>query len=261
MVLLFLAQTINAFAQKLPTAKTTKEAFYSAGLVAFDYLAWLSAAETAAWRLKWLMIPLTLLVFYGSRKLYRSIKQSPSRFCGLRYARRGYLASALVPLLILVLIGVTVPKRLERHQWAIEAGFNAQGYRIDRALVEYREEFGTLPSDLKDLSRLPDTDGSIASALRDIEPNAYKASAEVAAVPTKKPQQLRGAVIRSASLEADETLNEGLSFTNYELRLPGYDKIPNTDDDMIVRDGLITKASEAPRRLGSSTAATEPAKR
>ena len=28
-------------------------------------------------------------------------------------------------------------------------------------------------------------------------------------------------------------------FTNYELRLPGKDKKPNTEDDLVVRDGLI----------------------
>ncbi|MEK6281098.1 MAG: hypothetical protein AABN95_12160 [Acidobacteriota bacterium] len=261
LVLLFVAQTVSSFAQKLPTAKTSREAFYAAGVVAFDYLAWFSAAQTAAWRLKWLMIPVTLLVLFGSRKLYRSIVESPARFCGLRAARRGYIATAAVPLLVLILIGVTVPERLEHRREGIRAGFNAQGYRIDRALGDYQKEFGTLPSDLNDLTRLPDADGTLASALKTLDPNGYKPSADLAAAPSKKPRPLRGAVILNASSDAaDDAPTERISFTNYELLMPGPDKQLGTEDDLIVRDGLINKASEAPRRLGSTTGSKQTGK-
>jgi hypothetical protein len=251
MVLMFLVQTIIALAQRAASDVTSNLTLSS--IVPLDFSSWLTAGEIAAWRLKWLMIPVTFLVIYGSQKLYRSIVESPSRFCGLRYARRGYLASAAVPLLVLILIGVTVPERLRKRQWGIEAGFNAQGYRIDRALTEYREKFGTLPSSLKDLSRLPDPDGSLAGALQNIDSLGYEARAEVAAVPTQKPQPLRGAVIRNASLNsaADETLGERISFTNYDLRMPGLDKVLGTEDDLILSDGVINKASEVERRPGS----------
>jgi hypothetical protein len=35
-----------------------------------------------------------------------------------------------------------------------------------------------------------------------------------------------------------------MSFTNYDLRLPGEDKVLNTDDDLIVRDGLVMTVPE-----------------
>ena len=71
----------------------------------------------------------------------------------------------------------------------------------------------------------------------------------VAAVPKQNPRTLRGEVIRKASFSStDEPLSEGLSFTNYEVRLPGADKILNNEDDMILRDGVIDKASETPHR-------------
>ena len=35
-----------------------------------------------------------------------------------------------------------------------------------------------------------------------------------------------------------------MSFTNYELRLPGKDKKRNTEDDLVVRDGLILTLPE-----------------
>jgi hypothetical protein len=226
--------------------------------LSFGFWSWVAAGETASWRLKWAAIPLTLVVLFGSRRIYRSIRQSPGGFCGLRAARNGYLASAAVPLLILILIGVTVPARLRHRQWGIEAADNAQGYATARVLLQYREKFGTFPADKKDLAQLPDPDGSIAVLIKDLEGAEYKPSAEVAAVPTQRPRMLRGAVIRNASLTSnvDESLTEALSVTNYEMRLPGADKLLNTDDDLIIRDGLVGKASETPRRGNVGKSAT-----
>jgi hypothetical protein len=234
LVLVFLTQTIISLL----------------GRASWSFWSWIAAAETASWRLKWAMIPVTLLVFYFGGKLYRSIKNSPVRFCGLRYARSGYLASAVVPLLVLILIGITVPERLRHRQWGIEARTNSLIYRFDRASEDYREKFGGIPSDPKDLLKeLPDPDGSLAEALNNLDTSGYRPTADLAAMPNKKPQQLRGAVIRNASISTgDDAPGERLSFTNYELPLPGPDKITGTDDDLIVRDGVIFKASDAPRR-------------
>lgn len=260
LVLVLIVQTVRAFAEMLPTSKTYAEAFVLVTAVIFEDSMWEKAALTAAWQLKWVAIPLALLVFFGARKVYGSIKESPARYCGLRYARVGFVASAAVPLVIAILIGITVPKRLERRNDGIEAGYKALGYGFERLAFQYKQEFGSNPSHKEDLKRLPDPDGSIASLLKEIETAEYKASAEVAAVPTKKPQRLRGAVIRNASLDTEETINESLSFTNYELRLPGYDKQLGTDDDLIVRDGIVTKATDTPRRVGATTAEPQPVK-
>ena len=249
-VLVFVVQVIIAGVQRSSRGITSNLAL--ASIVPLNLWSWIAAAETAAWRLKWIMIPITALVLLGSRKLYRSMLAEPARFCGQRYARRGYAASAAVPLLVLVLIVLTVPERLRQRQRGIQAGINAEVYRTDRALDEYRQKFGTLPGDLKDLRRLPDADGSLAAALKNIDSSGYTVNSEVAAVPTKKPRQLRGAVIIKASdsTAVDETLG-GISFTNYTLRLAGPDKVMNTEDDLLVRDGIITPASEGVRR-GSS---------
>lgn len=262
LVLVFATQTFVALTQFSARGAKSNLAFLS--MIPFDPLSWLAAGETAAWHLKWVAIPVAIFVLWFGRKLYRSVAASPDRFCGLRYARRGLFASAAVPLLILVLIGITVPERLRHRQWGIEAGHYAVGYTFDRAFFQYRQQFGKIPNDLSDLRQVPDPDGSIAAALNSLDPltysTVYKPWADVAALPKQKPRTLRGAVIRNASLNtaADDSLSdslgEGLSFTNYELRLPGPDNVSGTEDDLIVRDGVITKASETPRRLGSTTA-------
>jgi hypothetical protein len=247
-VLVFLVETGIALATHKP---------FSLG-----FWSWMAAAETAAWHLKWAMIPLTFLVAFGCRRIYRSILEAPDDFCALRYARHGYLASATVPVLVLVLIGVTVPARIRHHGWSVEATNNSQAFATARLLLQYRNTFNKYPTEKRDLASLPDPDGSIAALLKEIETSEYKPSAEVAAVPKKNPRPLRGEVIRKASFSpvADEPLSEGLSITNYELRLPGDDKIVNTDDDLIVRDGMVYRISDTPLR-GANTSALQPHQR
>jgi hypothetical protein len=251
LVLVFLTQTFVALGQFSARGAKSNLAYLS--MLPLDFWSWVAAGETAAWRLKWLAIPVTIFVLWFGLKLYRSIAASPERFCGVRYARRGLIASMAVPAVSLVLIGVTVPSRLEYRQLGIEAGLNAQARRIDRALDEYRTTFGTLPDNISDLNQLPDPDHSLATALSSLDVSGYRPSAELAAVP-KKPQKLNGAAIRNASISGGEdAITERLSFTNYELPLPGADKILGTEDDLILRDGIVDKASGAPRRLGSTT--------
>jgi hypothetical protein len=232
-VLVFVIQTILAF--------------FQLGSDSFGFWTWVAAGETAAWRLKWVSIPVLLVTLWFGWKLYRSILQQPQRFCGVKYARRGLLASATVAMLIALLIGITVPARLEHRRQAQEAAYRAPGLRIEAALAEYRIKYQTYPADTTDLlDRIPDPDGSLAAALANIDPTAYRPSADVAAVAAEKSPRLRGAVIRKASLSSatDDTPPAGLSFTNYVLRLPGEDKITGTDDDWVVRDGMVMKLSE-----------------
>jgi hypothetical protein len=262
MVLVFLTQTVIALLQLAPSGTPT---LALASVLPADFWSWVAAGETAAWRLKWIAMPVTIVVLWGSFKIYRSMLKCPSRFCGLGYAKAGLMASALVLVLIAVLIGVTVPERLRQRQDGLRAASYALGYRIDRALLEYSGRYGTLPAELNDLRLLPDPDGSIAAALSNLgnlEGVTYKPSADLAALPKKKSQNLRGAVIRNASLDniTEDSPGERLSFTNYEIPLPGPDKLKGTEDDLIVRDGVITRASESVRRSGTLPISAKPTK-
>jgi type II secretory pathway pseudopilin PulG len=232
-VLVFITQTLVAFVQR------------SAG---YGFWSWVAAGETAAWRLKWVSIPLLFAILWLGRKLYRSILLHPARFCGLKYARRGLLASSVVTLLIALLIGVTVPARMQQRRLSKEAAIRAQGYAVELALTQYKLTYKTYPADLRSLQdRIPDPDGTLAAALLNLDPNTYRASADLAANATEKASpRLRGSVIRKAGFapDTDDTPSGGLAFTNYALVLPGEDKITGTEDDWIVRDGMIMKQSE-----------------
>jgi hypothetical protein len=249
-VLVFVTQTIIAKFQH--------------GSGSFGFWSWVAAGETAAWRLKWISIPVLFVTLWFGRKLYTSIRLQPTKFCGVKHAKRGLLASAVVALLIAFLIGVTVPARLRQHRMSIDAGIRAQYYTVERALLEYRLTYKTLPADFSDLKkRIPDPDGTLAEALANLDPAGYRPSADVAAVATEKSRTLRGAVIRKASFTTptDDVPPGGLSFTNYELRMPGEDKILGTDDDWVGRDGVIVRLADAAKGgvgRSVSAAALEP---
>jgi hypothetical protein len=230
MILGFLAQTVLAMA---------KMGF------SLSFWAWVAAAETAAWRLKFVAIPITFVVLWGGRKIYRSMLATPSRFVGMKMARRGLLASTVVSLLIATLVGVTVPARFRQRRMSIEAGQNAQAQTISRAQLEYQAKHGTFAIDFRDLYELAADDPAILEALNNINPAGYEPRGEIAAAPAEKGRRLQGASLRNASLRsAPDEPAPGLTFTSYDLRLPGPDKILQTDDDIILRDGVIYQASE-----------------
>ena len=233
-VLVFVTQTLVAFFQR------------SNG---WGFWHWVAAGETAAWRLKWVSIPILFAILWIGRKLYRSILLQPQRFCGIKHARRGLLASSVVTLLIALLIGITVPARMQQRRLSKEAAIRAQGYTIELALAQYKIKYKTYPADLRLLlDRIPDPDGALAAALLNIDPNVYKVmSADVAANATEKARRpLRGTAIRKVgfSPDLDDTPSGGVSFITYALVLPGEDQITGTEDDWIIQDGMIMKQSE-----------------
>jgi type II secretory pathway pseudopilin PulG len=244
--LIFVVQVLVAFVQKWSGS--------------FGFWSWAAAGETAAWRLKWIAIPSLFLVLWFGRKLYRSILSEPEKFCGFKYARRGLLSSAVVAMLIALLIGITVPARLEHRRWAQEAALRAQGYAIERALYEYQVKYKTYPAALKDLQqRIADPDGTLTAALADLDPSTYRPTSAVAANEPVKTRRMGGVDIRKASFSSatDDTPSGGFSFTNYSLPLPGEDKILGTEDDWIVWDGMVTKASDiAKGGVGRSVSAS-----
>jgi len=243
-VIVYLVQTIVAMVQR--------------GTGWFGFWSWVAAAETAAWRLKWISIPVMFIVLWFGGKLYRSIRLQPKRFCGLDYARAGLVASATVACLIALLIGVTVPARLRQRELAKEAGHRAHWHTFEAAALEYKRRYQTYPADFKDMrDRLPDPYGTIAEALNSLDPNGYQPRAEMA-VASEKSRPLGGLALRrvSASTTDHDIPAGGLAFTKFELRMPGEDKILGNDDDWIGQDGVLKRWSDVAKGgVGQSVSA------
>lgn len=204
------------------------------------------AAQTAAWQLKFIVLPLALLGALAGWRMLRGMKNNP-RFAALPAAYGGVALMGVVALLAAGLVGFTVPERLRLRQTQEEAATQTVGYTFHRAQLEYRSRYGTYAASLDDLKRLPDSNGSIAKALSQMTADSYRPWSVQAAAPGGK--TLNGARVRPASARTGATeATEGLSFTNYELRLAGPDKLPNTEDDWIVRDGMMSKLDAPPVR-------------
>jgi hypothetical protein len=239
----FVALLIAAFIEKRP------------GRIGFWTLA--TAGEIVAWRIKWVALPIAILVIWTSARIVRSIKRNPSRFVGLKGARAGLTAASLATMLIAALIGITIPERLRQREMAKRAAQYSLAYTYSRVLLSYQIAHGYIPGQeelVSELKTLPDPDGSIAAALQNLDVNGYQPGTLVASAPNKgKTLPLRGQAIRKASLSMPVSDHGAVTFTNYELRLPGEDKVLNTDDDLIVRDGLVMTLAEYKSFMASRT--------
>jgi hypothetical protein len=225
----------------------TLVAFLESPTLSLDFWSIVAAAQTAAWQLKWIALPLAIGSIWLGWRVCASIRHEPSRFIANRIAHGGLAASVVFAVLVATAIGVTVPERLRQRQRSSEAAFRAKLYTHNRAFMEYRASFGTFPTELADLRSLPDPDGSIKELIVQSEQASYKPWTELAATtPTPaKPRRLRDGALRPATLnsDADASPGEGVPFTNYELRLPGEDKILGTADDWMIRDGVVRPVS------------------
>ncbi|MCA1817576.1 MAG: hypothetical protein LC746_14500, partial [Acidobacteria bacterium] len=156
--------------------------------VSFSFWDVAAAAETAAWRLKFVLLPLAIIAFVGGARSLAHVSRAPERFACVRFALGGLAASALVAVALVALVAVTVPERLRQRELAREAARDAEAYNVVKALLAYQQEFGTLPTSADDLRKLPDPDGSVARAARMLSPGAaqYEPASTIASLPAQK---------------------------------------------------------------------------
>lgn len=230
----------------------------------FDFWNVMAAGETAAWRLKWLALPLSFVIIWASARACAKICREPQRFTGLRLAEAGFKLSVVLAVGLTVLIGLTIPERKLQRERGIEAAKNVEGYEAIKVLYEYRARFNSFPATAEDLQKLPDPDGSVARLISTMRSEAYEPQSAIAALPSPsaaKTRTARGAVnvpLRPVALRTDigaDVSGEALSFTNYKLRLPGKDKTLGTSDDLMIRDGVIVPAPPLPQTASSRTGA------
>lgn len=247
LLLVLLCGTITALFEKQP--------------LSFEFWNVMGAAETAAWRLKWLTFPLALFALWAGGRVCARIAADPLRFAGLRLARAGFAMSAIVAASIALLIGVTVPARLRQQELAARAAQNAVAYEVSRVLLEYQTQFGSIPRTAEDLSRLPDPDGAVARVAGVIDAGQYEPEAAIAALPNAntKTRGRRASAVKAQPASLRDNLAavpEGLSFTNYRLVLPGADQKLGTADDITLRDGIIFPNAPPAPALNSRNSAT-----
>jgi hypothetical protein len=223
--------------------------------LSLDASSLLRAAETAAWELKWTALPASLLLSLACRKLYARMRREPARFVGHGHALAGLSLTVAVAVALTTFVAVTVPERLRVRGLARRAADNALLYETDIALGRYRRQFGTYPATISDLRRLEDPDGSVARLLAVLAAGEYRPETDIASLTTGRAaarSKRRGAALRSRASNADDLPGESIVLTNYELALPGGDRLLGTDDDLHIRDGLILEAPRPTAKTAST---------
>jgi hypothetical protein len=190
----------------------------------------LAAVSTAAFWFRPLVAAAGVAVLLGARAALAA-RRDPERYGGLRTATAGLVLGGVVALVIGGLAVARVPRMLENRREAREAATRAEMYHLAGLLHEYRAVYGAYPERVGDLDRLE----------------------TVAAAPEARDSWERKIVYTGytsgiASAAGALTLN-----ANFELRSPGPDGLPNTPDDIVMRDGSIvdapSDASPAPKSL------------
>ena len=249
LLVVFLVKTLLALLEQKP--------------VAFDFWNLVAAGETAAWRLSWLALPLSLAIVWAGARVSARITREPLRFTGFRLAEAGFKLSVVLAVGLTVLVGLTIPERLRQRERGIEAAKNVEGYEAIKVLYEYRARFNSFPATAEDLQKLPDPDGSVARLMASMRSEAYEPQSAIAALPpatakTSAPRAAANVPIRPVALRTavgGDVAGEALSFTNYKLRLPGKDNTLGTEDDLMIRDGMIVPAPPLPQTQSRTTSA------
>jgi len=215
-----------------------------------------TAGEITAWRIKWEILFVSVVALVVAARIVRSISQNRSRFIGLLPAQIGLAGVLTVILMAVALIGITVPERMRQRQLALDAGRSARLHTAHRALLEYRDLHGTFPTDrdsyIRELRTVPDPDGSIAEALRYLDPAGYNSTSTLAAAnPKSKPMVTRGVALRDARTPATPEMGS-IPFTSYTLTLPSENRWFSSDEDLIMQDGIIKKKSEVTSSTSTS---------
>jgi hypothetical protein len=209
----------------------------------------LKAAEAAAWRLRWTVLPLSALAALFGARAYARMRREPARFVGHGAARAGLALTCAVAVALAALVAVTIPERLRRRELARGAAGRALLYAGEQALARYRARYGTYPASLSDLRRLDDPDCEISNLLVALGAAEYKPEADLASLAAGRGKgrgRRKAARARAVSARStDDLADAGLSLTNYELTLPGRDGRPGTADDLRIRDGRILEGPRA----------------
>lgn len=166
------------------------------------------------------MLVFALLALIASIRALRAGRANPVRFGGARTARIGLAlgCSALVGVGSWWAAGI--PRAIERGREQQAAATRAEMYALSSRMISYRARFGAFPSRLSDLERLDDA--ASANSPRDGWNRRIAYAAFTSGIAS------RG---RAPQLNA-----------NFELRSPGPDGVPNTSDDIVMRDGQIVDA-------------------
>jgi hypothetical protein len=161
-------------------------------------------------------------IVLGARAV-RAARRDPSRFGGRRTAWAGLALASLVAAGVGGRMLAGIPRALRDREEARAAATRAQMFHLAGSLQRYKARYGVYPVRLSDLSKL---DGEERGTFDSRDSWERKIS-------------YVGYTGGLASTGRPAAFN-----TDYELRSPGPDGIPNTADDVLMRTGIVVDSAE-----------------
>jgi len=197
----------------------------------------LLAAFTAATFLftKFFALGAILIIWYTWRVIKRTRRQ-PEVYGGYRVATAILVVTLIAGIAAIALTITNIPTMMQRKAIRRAAATQAAMYQVKYQLDEYNRVHGTYPLNAQEYARA--TNQSIPL---DFWQHQIKYTSFTESIASAAPVSSNGSVrVRPGS---------GLSLNNFELRSNGPDEIPNTDDDIIMRDGVFYTAAELTNQI------------
>ncbi len=164
--------------------------------------------------LSWGAVPVTAFGIWLARRAGRLAADNPAGFGGLRISRFSMIASTALCVVFSIALISSIPNTITRGRLKREAATRAMMYELhQRALQKYYNEYGSYPQELTDLGRV----NAEASPRSDYWERNFS--------------YLPVGVIASKG--------SAISFSNYKLVSAGPDQKFDTEDDIIMIDGVI----------------------
>jgi hypothetical protein len=172
---------------------------------------------------KWLLV----LAFTGlilGRSAYKQIKSDPLRFGGRRITITAITVSFLVLSSVSIYVVVGIPKYLRYRAESQRAATRAKMYRLAIALHEYKDKYGTYPSNFYRLQLEKDSPLDVSDHWENkLE---YQTTTEL------------------ASDSKSEVNQSPMVFNQYQIVSPGPDGKMGTEDDLVMHDDIIVSPTK-----------------
>lgn len=175
-------------------------------------------ATRLAFFLSMILIPLSVLGIWLSRRAERLVQVTPHRFTGQRLAKVSLTLCGVWLVGLTTVVAFHIPERVNGFRERRRAETRVVMYQLhQQALQKYYQEYGSYPQELPDLSRV----NAEAAPRTDYweQPFTYQPVGVIAS---------KGASI---------------IFSNYKLVSAGADGRFATDDDLVMIDGIILEGS------------------
>ncbi|MEW6127189.1 MAG: hypothetical protein AB1757_09130 [Acidobacteriota bacterium] len=181
------------------------------------------------------------VIWYTWRSLQRS-RKNPEQFGGYKVLMPTFALTLIASFVIAGFAVAYIPRLLENRRIKKEAASMAAIHRKAAFLEAFKLVNGSYPKDEQELRKFAKEQLPLDYWEHNISYTGFT-------------DGIATNVTQRKGNDKSLILTQGLGWNNFELRSNGPDELPNTDDDIIMRDGVFYTAAELKGQLLIKTSA------